>query len=476
MINNLNTLKSKYVQVRKGAKKWGADVKAQAKTLKARFDTALGALKTDLTEIGQKIGPFVAKIFTGIEKVVGAFTNLPAPVQDAILAFAGLLAILGPLLLIGGAIVTAIATIGAVMTPTIAIIAGVVAGVAALTAGLIYAYKHSQKFRTIVNTAFRQIWAVVQPIIADLKTIIMGFVNVAIALWHKFGSTIVGYLERSFRNIAQVIRGILKIIHGILDVFIGLFTGDWKRMWKGIREIVGGAIDVIEGVLKQGWNAIRAAAKVVWIAIKTIILNVVKTIADFFLGGISKMLGAIASLMDAASHLPFVGDKFKGIAKWVRHAQGTVDGLKGKIDRLPNSHVTNIRVNAASAFGSVRSIQRAINSIHGKTAHVRVVRTREYDKALQLNHRAGGGPVKAGSPYVVGEVGPELFVPKVNGSIVSNDEAAQGGRGAGRGGDVYVSVTVEGSVHAERDLARAIAGPVRDEIVKIGRRDGNTGL
>lgn len=33
-----------------------------------------------------------------------------------------------------------------------------------------------------------------------------------------------------------------------------------------------------------------------------------------------------------------------------------------------------------------------------------------------------GGPVKAGNPYLVGEVGPELFVPNRSGTIVSNDK------------------------------------------------------
>ena len=37
-----------------------------------------------------------------------------------------------------------------------------------------------------------------------------------------------------------------------------------------------------------------------------------------------------------------------------------------------------------------------------------------------LRERAGGGPVFAGTPYMVGENGPEMFVPRVSGSIVPN--------------------------------------------------------
>ena len=38
--------------------------------------------------------------------------------------------------------------------------------------------------------------------------------------------------------------------------------------------------------------------------------------------------------------------------------------------------------------------------------------------------RASGGPVDAGSAYLVGENGPELFVPQTSGAIVPNARPA----------------------------------------------------
>lgn len=40
--------------------------------------------------------------------------------------------------------------------------------------------------------------------------------------------------------------------------------------------------------------------------------------------------------------------------------------------------------------------------------------------------RAEGGPVEAGMPYIVGEVGQELFVPKTSGTIIPNDKISHG--------------------------------------------------
>jgi len=43
-----------------------------------------------------------------------------------------------------------------------------------------------------------------------------------------------------------------------------------------------------------------------------------------------------------------------------------------------------------------------------------------YGGRMAPQHRAGGGPVKYGHPYVVGEKGPELFVPRASGIIHAN--------------------------------------------------------
>jgi phage-related minor tail protein len=60
--------------------------------------------------------------------------------------------------------------------------------------------------------------------------------------------------------------------------------------------------------------------------------------------------------------------------------------------------------------------------------------------------RATGGPVSPMRPYLVGEQGPELFVPTSSGSVV-----AAGGAGSAR--DVRVSITVQGGADAPKTLA-----------------------
>lgn len=74
--------------------------------------------------------------------------------------------------------------------------------------------------------------------------------------------------------------------------------------------------------------------------------------------------------------------------------------------------------------------------------------------ATALGARAMGGPVSSGSPYVVGEKGPELFVPHASGTIVPNNK--MGSSGAGTGG-----VTVNYNIAA--GVSRAELVPILDQ-------------
>mgnify|MGYP003654098146 CR=1 FL=1 len=85
--------------------------------------------------------------------------------------------------------------------------------------------------------------------------------------------------------------------------------------------------------------------------------------------------------------------------------------------------------------------------------------------------RAEGGPVSAGKPYLVGEKGPELFVPGASGGIVPNDQLA----GAGAGANVNVSFNITSwdsrdTLQAISQQAPAIVGIVEQSFRKRGRR------
>ena len=76
-------------------------------------------------------------------------------------------------------------------------------------------------------------------------------------------------------------------------------------------------------------------------------------------------------------------------------------------------------------------------------------------QSLNIPARAKGGPVTAGRPYLVGEMGPELFVPQHTGAIIPSQTAPMSSSG---GGAVYnINVNAYGDpAEAGRQIVKAI--------------------
>ena len=82
---------------------------------------------------------------------------------------------------------------------------------------------------------------------------------------------------------------------------------------------------------------------------------------------------------------------------------------------------------------------------------------------------ASGGPVSGGSPYIVGEKGPELFVPGSSGNIVPNH--AMGGANVVVNVDASGS-SVEGDGGQAEQLGSMLAAAVQAEIANQQRPGG----
>jgi phage-related minor tail protein len=88
-----------------------------------------------------------------------------------------------------------------------------------------------------------------------------------------------------------------------------------------------------------------------------------------------------------------------------------------------------------------------------------------------IPQRAKGGPVSSGQTYMVGERGPELFVPGRSGTIVANDKMGGGSTNVVVNVDAKGS-NVEGDEQEGKQLGRLIAAAIQQELVKQKRPGG----
>ena len=89
-----------------------------------------------------------------------------------------------------------------------------------------------------------------------------------------------------------------------------------------------------------------------------------------------------------------------------------------------------------------------------------------------LGKRAMGGPVSAGTPYMVGERGPELFTPRHGGSIVPNNALGGGSTSVVVNVDASGNSNVQGDQAQSRQLGIAVSAAVQAELVKQQRPGG----
>jgi hypothetical protein len=122
-------------------------------------------------------------------------------------------------------------------------------------------------------------------------------------------------------------------------------------------------------------------------------------------------------------------------------------GLKGSLDAIPPVTIPKVEVDVSGALWSIGIVRGALAGIDNARASV---------GGFISGERAAGGPVNAGSMYLVGEKGPELFAPSQSGRIIPN-------HALGGSGPANVQIYIDGS----GDPA-AVAREVKANLMSIG--------
>ena len=124
----------------------------------------------------------------------------------------------------------------------------------------------------------------------------------------------------------------------------------------------------------------------------------------------------------AVQHLEAFRQKLDASGGGAEGATANVEELVGMAEELTQGpYAADINANTTQAQADLQATLDLIRGIEGVHQATVVVDTQNTGP----EERAGGGPVLGGRPYMVGEVGPELFVPGGNGYIVPNNQLGQ---------------------------------------------------
>lgn len=457
--------------------------KARMKGWAGVIETLKGSIETVGLTIGDALIPVLSKVGGIVNEVAQRFISLPKGMQGAIIVVGLAVAALGPLLSIFGALATAIAFIA---SP----IGLVVVALAALAAAVVFAYKHSEAFREVIDRLvasvgerlstmaavasevfarikqwlsdnqatfeewgrkigdlFAEIAATVGPALDAVVAIVTRVVAVISDLWDRFGNQLVGHIRIAAESIMQVISGALEALRGIFNVFAGIFTGDWSRVWEGIQQIFGGVWNAVVGVLEFALNSVSTlvgGAMAVVSSLWSAAWNSIRT----FLGDI---LGDLVGS---------VSDRFNGIVDFVADLPGRIrDAARGMFDGIAEAFkgAMNVLVDAWNSldFGIDISVPDWVPGVGGKGFKVD-------DIFPDIPRLAGGAFARArpGGMFAnIAEGGQDEIVSPV--PMLRQIVRQESG-----GGGVTINVNVAGSVVTERELVLA----VREGFIRMQRR------
>ena len=159
-------------------------------------------------------------------------------------------------------------------------------------------------------------------------------------------------------------------------------------------------------------------------------------------------------------------DSFKGI---IKGTMTVADAFRNMLNRIADFFLDTAAQLAAT------QLQRSILGLFGNMFNFSTFRTTPMnDIQGTVRRAANGGPVGMRQPYLVGEKGPELFVPNQSGNIIPNHDLAGVGGGST---NIVVNVdasgtSVEGNEANGEELGRLIGAVVQSELIKEKRPGG----
>ncbi len=277
---------------------------AQKGDLSWALENMQGALESAGIAFGTALAPAVQVVAGAIGDAAEAFAGLPSGVQTAIAVVLGLAAALGPLLVVGGALVSGIpaaqaglaALKGAIMGVSWPVVA-VVAGIAALVGAIMYLWSTNEGFRQAVGA----IWASIQVAFGEACAVIVPLVQEAFGAMAAFVADLMNNgLATSIAGALQFIAGIFNAVCGLV---VGIATGDFSQLsgavqgiLSGLGNFVGGILSAIASMFGIDLGKALSTARSIFTNIYNTVTEKIDAAKGFIKGGLDAITGFFKGL------------------------------------------------------------------------------------------------------------------------------------------------------------------------------------
>lgn len=399
-----------------------------SKTAQFKLNLALSQLNSQMVRLGSEVLPIIIPVVSALtEKLRGLFeylNNLDPAIKRTIVYFGLFAAAIGPVI---WAIGTLISSAGAIVT-----------------------------FAKVLLNLGRTSLVALTPMTLAITGMI-----VAIGLWYT--------------RWQEIKSGLVVIWDFLKEKFIET----WNTMIDGIVKAIN-SIRLLPEKIKEFVISSLKWWKIMETSSTTSVVNTVQKVGESTTGVIEKVKTA---MQNTANSLAQTANNVKSTTGTINQA---IDTSSQKIKEFEN-RVASLKQSTASNLGSVTAdlmrskksfgdwMQSVVKYIAEVIIKIQILKAVAGGSLSPLGgsfltgftsglFRASGGSVSSDQPYIVGERGPELFIPRVSGTIIPNTKLA--GAGIGGGININNNIEISGMDFGDKQTLKNIIQALSDQIAQ----------
>lgn len=235
-------------------------------TTSFEIDKTLNELKVTIIDIGNvlkaELMPVFEKVIEKIKNITEYIGNMSEEEKKQAIKIAGIVAAIGPLLSVGGRLITGIGKVMALapkISTALTALSGpvgiAVAAIAALTAAFAALWASDEGFRNDVSAIFAEIQASIAPLMDALGELWTAIQEVMQGLWEVFGDDIINSVRSIFIDtLIPILQNFVEALTAIVNLIVDIIHGDWEKAWEDLKAIVSNVIDALLRIVITTFN------------------------------------------------------------------------------------------------------------------------------------------------------------------------------------------------------------------------------
>lgn len=343
-----------------------------------------GAIETAAINIQQILAPVVKNVVQWLTELVNAFNNLDKDTQSTIVAFLGIAAAVGPVLLILSKLI------------------GAFLSVKKYFRGIMTAFSAGKGIIAALGGSFG-------PILLIIAAVVAAIVGLKVAWDTNFG----GIQEKTAEmadSLQSMFDNMISMLRSWGTFFLGLWESDWMgiqsiftTLWSRVEVLFSLGLDVLNEVFQLFSNLFQGNWSAVWQNVLNILTGVVKGISLFFAAGLEALVNLLinigSSLWDAATTAfakvsEAFSTKWEEIQVWFEGAKNdpvtTIEGIASAMYEAGKTVITKLGEGLKAAWEAVADwadgIASWLTDILSVSADVTVNTNRSGDYASGLDY------------------------------------------------------------------------------------------